>query len=156
MGVLKSGALKPLHDLRDDLIGGLINGDADEVGGGLKRGELAVEEGEGHEVTFAGGHAGGDELACAIEEDEGDVGGGIGGAEAVAVDGFERGAGDDVRGSAAAHVEDSLAQGGIPWPAVFVGERGAGGHFGFVGGRVEVVAVVEGAAELGGECLADE
>ena len=78
------------------------------------------------------------------------------GTEFLTVDRFERGAGEDVNRREMAHVLDALPQHGIPGPAVFIGQRCAGGHLGFVGCWMEVIAILEHGIELLGKQAADD
>lgn len=125
------------------------DGDFDGVARLFEGGELAVEEGGGHEVIVALLEAGEDEISRSFQVDELESGQAC--REPVAVGLAQCGAGE----------EDGVLSGGLgfefeiqcvePAPAVLVGEGDAGCHLRLVGGGMKIVGVEEEAAGSRGQ-----
>ena len=143
--------MKFAHDLPDDLFDSLIDVDDERVVRFFEVGELAVQQTRFREVMRAVGEACGDERLRSSQVYELCVGFG----ELLAIFLFQCGTGDheiSVLGVGAVH---GGADGGEPRSAIFVGERNAGGHLGFIGGGVKVVGIGERPVQMRGESTSD-
>ena len=141
---------QPPQDLIDDL--GRRRGDVDAQGPGwlFEGGELAGEQGGGHEMAAAVGEPLAEELFFTVEPDEAQ--GRIAVAEELAVALPQGRAGEDQAGAGPAGFGDAGGEDIEPWPAVLVVERGSACHLAAVGGGVEFVAL----DEAGGKAVCEE
>jgi hypothetical protein len=114
---------------------------------------LAVEQGGGHEVVVADGHALADGLLVADEMDKEELRVAL--PKDVAITALQRRARHDQPVTCARRCADALRDGCEPVAPVGVAERSAGGHTPDVFRRMQAVAFQHGTGELLGEQTCD-